>query len=60
MSKYQEFAYRKMFKLSKRDMMEEPMEDVTINLKLNQLVGQKQESENAIMEERAKNDAPHK
>lgn len=43
-----------MFHLSKEDMLNEPMEDVVINFKLNQLVNRKQESENAIMEERAK------
>lgn len=58
--KYQEFSYRKMFGLSKREMMEEPMEDVVINFKLNQLVNRKQESENAMMEERAKNNSPQK
>lgn len=43
-----------MFGLSKEEMANEPMEDVTINFKLNQLVNRKQESENAMMEERAK------
>lgn len=47
-----------MFGLSKAEMAEEPMEDVTINFKINQLIGKKQESENAMMEERAKNNSP--
>jgi hypothetical protein len=60
MTKLQEFSYRKMFKLSKEDMMNEPMEDVTINFRINQLLNRKQESENAMMEERAKNSSPKK
>lgn len=35
-------------------MMEEPMEDVEINLKIRQLIYRKQETENAIMEKKAK------
>lgn len=54
MSRYKEFAYRKMFHLSKEDMMNEPIEDVEINLKLNYLLSRKQEQDNAMMEERAK------
>ena len=49
-----------MFKLSKEDMANEPMEDVTINFRINQLLNRKAESENAMMEERAKNSSSKK
>lgn len=52
--KVQEFSYRKLFHLSKKDMLDEPMEDVTINLKIQQFIHKKQETENAIMEKKAK------
>jgi hypothetical protein len=41
MSKLEEFSYRKIFHLSKRQMAEEPLEDVVINLKLAQLTNRK-------------------
>ncbi len=51
---YQEFAYRRLFGLSKREMMEEPMEDVIVNFKLQELLSKKEEGDRAIMEEKAK------
>ncbi len=54
MSRYEQFAYRKMFNLSKEAMMNEPIEDIAINLKLNHLVNRKQEMESDMMEEKAK------
>lgn len=58
MSRYEEFAYRQMFHLSKEEMANEPMEDVIINFKINEFVNRKQEMDHAIMEERAKQNAP--
>lgn len=60
MMAYQEFAYRRMFGLSKREMMEEPMEDVVTNFKLQQLLSKKEDAERAIMEEKAKRNRPAK
>lgn len=54
MSRYEEFAYRKMFHLSKEDMLNEPIEDIAINLKLNHLVNRKQEMDSDMIEEKAK------
>lgn len=51
---YQEYAYRRIFGLSKREMAEEPMEDVTINLKLHELVSKNAEANRAIVEEKAR------
>jgi hypothetical protein len=45
MNKLQEFVYRKMFHLTKRQMAEEPLEDIVINLKLNHIIELKQKSE---------------
>jgi len=58
MMAYQEFAYRRMFGLSKREMMEEPMEDVVTNFKLQQLLSKKEDAERVIMEEKAKRNRP--
>lgn len=57
---YQEYAYRRIFGLSKREMMEEPMEDVVTNFKLQQLLSKKDEADRGIMEEKAKRNRPAK
>ena len=51
---YQEYAYRKMFGLSKREMAEEPMEDVMVNFKLEELLAKKQRADRAIVEEKVR------
>lgn len=50
---YQEFAYRRMFGLSKREMAEEPMEDVMTNFKIQELISKKERAERAIVERKA-------
>ncbi len=54
MTVYQEYAYRRMFGLSKAEMAEEPMEDVLVNQKLVQLLSKKEEGDRVIMDEKAK------
>lgn len=50
----QEYHYRKLFGLSKKEMQEEPLDDVTINFKIAHFLSKKQEADHAIVEEKVK------
>lgn len=54
MLKYQEFAYRKYFHLSKKQMDEEPIDDFAANLELMRLIEKKSESDQALLEEKSR------
>ena len=51
---YQEYEYRRIFHLSKREMAEEPIEDVAINFKIQEFISKKEHRERVIMEQKAK------
>lgn len=51
---YREYRYRKMFGLSKREMAEEPLEDMIINEKLSQIVAKKQSIDHAMIEKKSR------
>jgi len=54
MSRVQEYHYRKLFGLSKVEMLAEPMDDVEINFKIAHFLSKKQEADHAIVEEKVK------
>lgn len=49
-----EYHYRKMFGLSKAEMLKEPIRDIERNLLIDQLLGEKQKQKRAIMEKVSK------
>jgi hypothetical protein len=55
MTRLEEYVYRKHFHLSKAQMMEEPLEDVEINLTIMRLQGKKSDYDNKVLEAKAKN-----
>lgn len=59
MLKLQEFTYRRLMHLNKEEMAKEPLEDITINLKIHQLQARKQQADHAIMEEKMKRGMKH-
>lgn len=53
MDRVTEFQYRRLFGLSKKEMGEEPFEDVAINLKIQNLLTKKEQRDRDIVEMKA-------
>lgn len=54
MAKRQEFFYRKMFHLSKKEMAEEPLEDFYLNLKIHGLEVRREIQDQKIAEAKSR------
>lgn len=50
----QEYQYRTLFNLSKQEMMDEPMDDVTVNLEIARLIAKKERGNQSLLEQKAK------
>jgi len=55
MTQLEQYIYRTHFHLSKEQMMQEPLEDIEVNMAIMRLQNKKQKYDNKVMEAKAKN-----